>query len=142
MEMDEKKKTSGNCKTKHSKHSHLTVYINLVSGFALLRIRKAYDNYQVARLGEMILLQKLHCKAGKTNMLEEIKRIEESAFISDIVKNDYRTAGVFKKHGIDFCCGGKFPLEAICASKDLDTKEVVRELEAATPGNRISSWII
>ena len=62
-------------------------------------------------------------------MLEGIKRIEESAFITDIVKNDYRTAAVFKKHDIDFCCGGKFPLEIICANKDIDIKEVIRELE-------------
>ena len=91
-----------------------------------------YDNDQVACLVEMILLHELHCKAGKMDMLEEIKRIEGSAFISDIVKNDYRTAGVFKKHGIDFCCGGKFPLDVICANKALDTKEVIRELEVAT----------
>ncbi|HTN06995.1 DUF542 domain-containing protein [Agriterribacter sp.] len=65
-------------------------------------------------------------------MLEGIKRIEGSAFVSDIVKNDYRTAAVFKKHDIDFCCGGKFPLEMICANKDLDIKEVIQELEAAT----------
>ena len=65
-------------------------------------------------------------------MLEGIKRIEGSAFITDIVKNDYRTAAVFKKHDIDFCCGGKFPLEIICANKDIDIKEVIRELEAAT----------
>ena len=65
-------------------------------------------------------------------MLEEIKRIKGNAFISDIVKNDYRTAAVFKKHGIDFCCGGKFPLEVICAGKNLDAGEVIRELEAAT----------
>ena len=65
-------------------------------------------------------------------MLEAIKRIEGSAFVSDIVKNDYRTATVFKKHDIDFCCGGKFPLEMICANKNLDTREVIRELEAAT----------
>ncbi|HRP57631.1 hypothetical protein [Agriterribacter sp.] len=67
-----------------------------------LRIRKAYDNDQVDHSGEMIVLQKLYCKGGRTGMPEEIKRIEGSAFISDIVKNDYRTAAVFKKHDIDF----------------------------------------
>src|SRR5690606_15182779 len=93
---------------------------------------ETHDNDQVHHSGEMIVLQELHCKAGRTGMLEEIKRIQGGAFISDIVKNDYRTAAVFKKHDIDFCCGGKFPLEVICANKNLDAKEVIRELEAAT----------
>ncbi|MCO5241224.1 MAG: DUF542 domain-containing protein [Chitinophagaceae bacterium] len=64
-------------------------------------------------------------------MIEGIKRIERTAFISDIVKNDYRTAAVFKKYDIDFCCGGKFSIEMICANKNLDTTEVIRELEAS-----------
>lgn len=65
-------------------------------------------------------------------MLEGIKRIEASACVSDIVKNDYRTAGVFRKYDIDFCCGGKFPLEIVCANKGLDIKGVMQELEATT----------
>lgn len=65
-------------------------------------------------------------------MLEGIKRIQGNAFVSDIVKNDYRAAAVFQKYDIDFCCGGKFPLEVICAGKDLNMKEVVQELEVAT----------
>ncbi|HRN57452.1 MAG TPA: DUF542 domain-containing protein [Agriterribacter sp.] len=65
-------------------------------------------------------------------MLEGIKRIEADACVSDIVKTDYRTAAVFKKYDIDFCCGGKFPLEMICANKGLAITELLRELEAAT----------
>lgn len=30
---------------------------------------------------------------------------------SEIVKRYYRTAFVFKKHGLEFCCGGKWPLK-------------------------------
>ena len=30
---------------------------------------------------------------------------------ADIVKQHYRTAPVFKKHDIEFCCGGKWPLK-------------------------------
>lgn len=28
--------------------------------------------------------------------------------IGDIVAADFRTAGVFEKHNIDFCCGGEY----------------------------------
>ncbi len=29
--------------------------------------------------------------------------------IGEIVAEDYRTATVFEKYGIDFCCGGQVP---------------------------------
>ena len=51
--------------------------------------------------------------------------------ISDIVKRDYRTADVFRKYGIDYCCGGKWPLEVICESRDLDTGSIIEALHLA-----------
>lgn len=63
-------------------------------------------------------------------MLEGIKQIEKSTFVTDIVRNDYRTATVFKKHDIDFCCGGKLPLEKICDHKNLNVDVLLQELKA------------
>jgi regulator of cell morphogenesis and NO signaling len=60
------------------------------------------------------------------------KKIDKNLLVSDIVSNDYRTVDVFKKHGIDFCCGGKWPLQIACEAKDLDVNEVMRELEEST----------
>lgn len=65
-------------------------------------------------------------------MLEGIKQIEKSTFVSDIVANDYRTATVFKKHNIDFCCGGKLALEKICNHKNLNVDMVLQELNVYT----------
>jgi len=39
--------------------------------------------------------------------------------IAEIVTEDYRTADVFKKFGIDFCCGGKVTVEEICKKKNI-----------------------
>lgn len=40
---------------------------------------------------------------------------------------------VFEKYGIDFCCGGKRPLEDVCREKGLDVAEVFKALgEAAS----------
>jgi regulator of cell morphogenesis and NO signaling len=58
--------------------------------------------------------------------------IDGTSVVTDIVTNDYRTAEVFRKHGIEYCCGGKWPLEMVCAAKDMDIKKLIKELEEAT----------
>lgn len=40
-------------------------------------------------------------------------------------------ARVFEKLGIDYCCGGKKPLELACRDKGLDTAAVLRQLAEA-----------
>jgi regulator of cell morphogenesis and NO signaling len=58
--------------------------------------------------------------------------------ISDIVRSDYRTADVFKKHGIDYCTGNQQLLET-CASQNLDYNSILEELKAATQTITISN---
>jgi regulator of cell morphogenesis and NO signaling len=58
--------------------------------------------------------------------------------IGEMVAKDYRKAQVFKKLGIDFCCGGKKTLDEVCDKKGLDVATVKAELdkaEAAEEGN-------
>ena len=67
--------------------------------------------------------------------------------IGDFVAEDYRTAKVFEKYGIDFCCGGKVYLSAICMGKGIDLTMILREVEAAksAPFERsqnYSSWAL
>jgi regulator of cell morphogenesis and NO signaling len=52
--------------------------------------------------------------------------------ISEIVRNDYRTAEVFKKWGINFCCGGNMSLAETCATKGLDQLAVESDLQQVT----------
>ena len=52
--------------------------------------------------------------------------------VGDFVAEDYRTAKVFEKYGIDFCCGGKVPLAAACRDKGVDCAAIQREIEEAT----------
>lgn len=52
--------------------------------------------------------------------------------IGRIVSSDMRKAEVFKKLGIDFCCGGKKTLTDACLEKGLDVFAVKEALEKAT----------
>lgn len=54
---------------------------------------------------------------------------EKPETVAEIVAKDYRKAEVFKKLGIDFCCGGKKTLEKACREKGLDLLRVRKELE-------------
>ncbi len=62
--------------------------------------------------------------------------------IGDIVAADYRTAAVFDRHGIDFCCGGKSPLAVVCQEKGIDLSALAEDLEAAksTPADRSQNY--
>ncbi|HET9824486.1 MAG TPA: DUF542 domain-containing protein, partial [Chitinophagaceae bacterium] len=64
-------------------------------------------------------------------LLRSAKRIDYNLSVSDIVSADYRTADVFRKYGIDFCCGGKWPLKMICETRNLDFNSIRKELEEA-----------
>jgi regulator of cell morphogenesis and NO signaling len=58
-----------------------------------------------------------------------IKKINPDWSVSEIVNADYRTAEIFRKYGIEFCCGGKWPLKTVCELKNLDINTVNSELE-------------
>ena len=51
--------------------------------------------------------------------------------IGEIVAEDYRTATVFDRYGIDFCCGGQVSLTTACQVKDLDFDVIQQEIKAA-----------
>ncbi len=51
--------------------------------------------------------------------------------VGAIVAADFRTAGVFERHGIDFCCGGKVALADVCREKELDQGALLQEIAAA-----------
>jgi len=52
----------------------------------------------------------------------------ENRTVGEIVAEDYRTAEVFQRYGIDFCCGGDKAVSTACAEKDVDVETVASEL--------------
>ncbi len=56
---------------------------------------------------------------------------ENDETLGQIAAKDLRKAQVFKKYGLDFCCGGKKTVKEACAEKGLDVTKVEKELQQA-----------
>ncbi|PNW29740.1 iron-sulfur cluster repair di-iron protein [Formosa algae] len=57
--------------------------------------------------------------------MEAITQKHVGAFVAE----DFRTAAVFTKYGIDFCCRGNRSLEDVCEKNGIVTSELVNSLE-------------
>ena len=58
-------------------------------------------------------------------------QLTETQTIAEIAASSLAAVRVFEKYGIDYCCGGKRPLSAVCREKGYDAEAVQGELEAA-----------
>ena len=68
--------------------------------------------------------------------------ITQSPSIGSFVANDYRTASVFQKYGIDFCCKGGKSIDEVCESKKINTGQLLTELADVSeqPGNQATDF--
>ncbi len=55
--------------------------------------------------------------------------ITPSTTVGEIVADNYNAAGILKKHGLDFCCGGGKTLEEACNKNGINPEELLEELE-------------
>lgn len=58
--------------------------------------------------------------------------VNASFTVSEIVRNNYRTADVFKSFGINYCCGGNVSLQEACSQTSTSLPEITEALEKAT----------
>src|SRR5262245_3067139 len=67
-----------------------------------------------------------------------------SAMVGELVASDMRTADVFERYGIDFCCGGRQTLGEACRRAAADPEAVARDLDALpadeAPDEDASGW--
>ena len=52
-----------------------------------------------------------------------------AATMREIVAGDYRTATVFERYGLDFCCGGGRTIAQACRDAGVDARTVLAELD-------------
>lgn len=67
----------------------------------------------------------------KVRIARKVKNENEET-IGELVAKDFRKAQVFKKMGIDFCCGGKKTLSEVCEKKGIDKLQLEAELSAVS----------
>lgn len=65
-------------------------------------------------------------------------QVQKETKIGDAVALNFRSAQVFEKFGIDFCCGGKKSIGEACIAKGIDADEVVSSLQNIS-GNGITA---
>jgi regulator of cell morphogenesis and NO signaling len=56
--------------------------------------------------------------------------ITEDKTVAEVVTENIKSAHIFKKYGIDFCCGGGITIEKACTKKDVNFSTLKEELEA------------
>lgn len=55
--------------------------------------------------------------------------IKEDNTVAEIVVKNIKAAHIFKKYGIDFCCGGGITLEKACAKNNANLDALIAEIE-------------
>jgi regulator of cell morphogenesis and NO signaling len=48
--------------------------------------------------------------------------------VAEVVSENIKSAHVFKKYGIDFCCGGGISIEEACKKNDVESAKLVNDL--------------
>lgn len=70
--------------------------------------------------------------------------IDTTTTIGEIVAQDFRSASVFSKLGIDFCCKGNRTIDEVCEKKNINKNEILDLLDnlGSTNGESIdyNSW--
>lgn len=56
-------------------------------------------------------------------------KIEAKTSVGSIVKENFRTAKVFEKNGIDFCCAGAQTMEKACTDNKIDINILIADLQ-------------
>jgi len=62
--------------------------------------------------------------------------------VGQLVAEKPARSRVFERWGIDYCCGGKKTLSETCEIKDIDTKDIVRELENSDVDSSFETGVI
>jgi regulator of cell morphogenesis and NO signaling len=58
--------------------------------------------------------------------------IAKNNIVGEVVAEDYRTASIFKKYNVDFCCNGNKRIDEVCEKKNISPSQLLEELNAVS----------
>ncbi len=127
------------------KEKHPTIFreFDLLQGGESLTIHNDHDPkplyYQLLAERGNVFAWEYNEQGPETWKVRITKRMagEEDETLGEIAAKDLRKTLVFKKYGLDFCCGAKKTVKEACTEKGLDVAKVEQELkesEKITPG--------
>ncbi|MFV9551592.1 iron-sulfur cluster repair di-iron protein [Algibacter sp. PT7-4] len=64
----------------------------------------------------------------------------EHKTVAEAVTENIKTAHIFKKHGIDFCCGGNISIKKACENKNINYTEIKNELLAVNQAAKTHNY--
>ncbi|HEV7332254.1 MAG TPA: iron-sulfur cluster repair di-iron protein [Flavisolibacter sp.] len=118
------------------KHPTIFRYFDDLKGGEAFQILNDHDPkplyYQlIAERGNIFTWEYL--ESGPAWWRVQIRKVNTDAgeTVGQIAAKDLRKAEVFRKYGIDFCCGGKKTLKQVCDEKGLDIAAVEAALDNA-----------
>ncbi len=76
--------------------------------------------------------------ATENTLVEETGLLYQMT-LSEIVNKDFRTAQIFEKYNLDFCCRGNKSLSEACNEKGLKSENVFSELQNISVNNAANS---
>ncbi|HET6992662.1 MAG TPA: DUF542 domain-containing protein, partial [Bacteroidia bacterium] len=120
----------------HLKHPHIFRKfdaLELGDSFVILNDHDPQPLYYQLLAERGAILDWDYLEKGPRTWKVKITRIPEKSgdeTIGEIVTKDIRKAKVFRKYGIDFCCGGKKNLKDVCEKKNIDLDKRTFELNA------------
>lgn len=126
------------------KHPTIFQVFDSLSGGESMTIHNDHDPkpvyYQLlGERGDIFTWQYLKQGPEWWDILVTKKSTENTETVGEIAVKDLRKAEVFKKYGIDFCCGGKKTLKEACEEKNIDVAKVEAELQEVNSAARISN---
>lgn len=77
----------------------------------------------------LVIKQRRLCFVILKNKNIHMKTLQKHT-IGEYVAQDFRTATLFSKYKIDFCCKGNKTLEEVCQAKGLDTTQIENEINS------------
>ena len=61
--------------------------------------------------------------------------INKNNTVAEVVTKNIKSAHVFKKYGIDFCCGGGISIAEACKKNGIDSESLIADLSKNTTSN-------